>query len=290
MNVESMIGSTLRATDRLHPGLGARAAASAFLHVGPRMPLHPGAAEIMGQARRDTVVVPGAPGDVVRYEWGSGDRVVLLVHGWQGRAAQFAPLAARLAHSGMRVVAFDAPAHGAAGGRSCTVLDIIRAAQVLADDALADGSATRLRAVVGHSLGGLAAMTAVADGLPAETTVTVAAPADVDAVFRVFAAQLDLPDDVRAGVRARVASRVGERETDALSAVRPVPGLAPLVVHDRADRRMPVAEAVRIAEAHPGAELLVTEGSGHARILATGSVIERIADHVHSAPARALAA
>ncbi|MGV9195387.1 alpha/beta hydrolase [Microbacterium sp. MC2] len=67
--------------------------------------------------------VDGAGAEVVTYEWGDGDRTVVLIHGWNGRASQFATLARELVAEGYRVVAFDAPAHGASSGRHTYIHD-----------------------------------------------------------------------------------------------------------------------------------------------------------------------
>ena len=45
------------------------------------------------------------------WQWGEGPPV-LLVHGWEGHAAQFAGFIPRLLEQGFSAVAFDAPAHG----------------------------------------------------------------------------------------------------------------------------------------------------------------------------------
>src|SRR5690606_37822905 len=49
--------------------------------------------------------------------WGREGPLVLALHGWEGRAAQFRTLAARLVPMGYRVLALDAPAHGRSPGR-----------------------------------------------------------------------------------------------------------------------------------------------------------------------------
>ena len=64
---------------------------------------------------RERILLRGS--EVVAYRWGRGERAVLLLHGWQGRASQFAPLVRELVAEGFRVTSFDAPAHGASGGQ-----------------------------------------------------------------------------------------------------------------------------------------------------------------------------
>lgn len=80
-------------------------------------------------------------------EWGSGDRVAILVHGATGRGADMAPLAERLAVRGYRVFAPDLRGHGRSprGGPY--------ALQALAED-LVETLPVHAELVAGHSVGG----------------------------------------------------------------------------------------------------------------------------------------
>src|SRR5258706_2547887 len=72
-------------------------------------------------------------GRIAAWAWGAGP-TVLLVHGWNGAAAQLAPFVAPLVAAGYRVVAFDQPAHGRSRGRSATIVDMADALRAVADE------------------------------------------------------------------------------------------------------------------------------------------------------------
>ncbi len=98
--------------------------------------------------------------------WGSGP-TVYLVHGWAGHAGQLAPFVAPARRAaGFRVVAFDAPSHGALGPRR------VRAAlssTALEFAARPDRGRRRRRdrrtRSIAHSLGATATAVALCDGL-----------------------------------------------------------------------------------------------------------------------------
>lgn len=46
------------------------------------------------------------------YQWGRGDKTVLLVHGWESHLGHMLPLVQPLVSSGYKVIAFDGPGHG----------------------------------------------------------------------------------------------------------------------------------------------------------------------------------
>src|SRR5262245_16554147 len=99
---------------RIAPRLTARLAYPLLVTPGPRLAVRPEQQPVMDDARRSEITVRGRR--VAVYEWGGGAEVALLVHGWQGRAAQFAALVPELRAEGYRVVAFDAPASGESAG------------------------------------------------------------------------------------------------------------------------------------------------------------------------------
>ncbi|MDY0907978.1 alpha/beta fold hydrolase [Microbacterium sp. CFBP9034] len=278
----STAGVAVRAAGAVSPRWGAAVALPLFGHVSRPRPVGAGEQATMWQARRSTLRIPGiqrsGPG-VVAYEWGHGTDVVVLAHGWTGRASQFAALVRELTAEGLRVVAFDAPAHGDSSGRRTYLVDWI--------DALTELQQRhgRFHAVVGHSFGGLAALVAGADGVQADHVITVAAPADADLLLSQFQGMLGYGDPTSAALRERFARRYFPGEADPfgrLSPVRrPLPaGVALLAVHDEADRMVPYGELSRIRAANGGARAVTTRGFGHNRILESDPFLDAVLEFI----------
>lgn len=276
--------TAVRTAGAVSPRWGAAVGMPLFGRVAKPRPVHPGDGPTMSRARRGRVRIPGIDrrgADVDTYEWGEGTRVVVLAHGWDGRAAQFSRLVREFVVEGYRVVSFDAPAHGSSAGRRTYLVDWLDVFTVLQQ------RHGRFEAMIGHSFGGLATLVGAAGGTDAARIVTIAAPADADLLLRQFQGMLGYSDAVSAAMRERFASRYfpGERDPFAwLSTVRrPLPAAVPLlVVHDEGDRVVPFGESARIATANPGARLLATTGLGHNRILAADVVLDAVVDFVTS--------
>lgn len=276
---ETALGAAFGAIRRLPPAAAAAAALPFFMSAGPRRAVQPDEEHSLLVAEQSRIRVPGLHGrggEAVAYSWGSGDGLVLLVHGWGGRASQFAPLVRELRYAGQSAVAFDAPAHGAAPGRGTYILDFIGAMVEL------ERRHGPFRTVVAHSFGSLAALVAVAEGLGAGRVVTVSGMGDADHLVASFAAGAGLEPTAEAAFRERFARRIFPGEPDVygrFSAVRhPLPASVPLlVVHDAADRRVPSTEADRLVAANKGhASSVSTHGLGHQRILADERVLAEI--------------
>jgi pimeloyl-ACP methyl ester carboxylesterase len=275
-------GASVRVASAVSPRWGAAVAMPLFGRVAPPRPVRSDDEHTMWRARRGRVRIAGIDRrgtDVETYEWGGGSRTVVLAHGWDSRASRFAPLVRELVAEGYRVVAFDAPAHGASGGRRSYLVDWLHVLAALQERYGA------FEAIIGHSFGGLATLVGVAGGIDAARIVTVAAPADADALLTQFQAGLGYSDAVSLRMRELFASRYFPGQPDPfawLSSVRrPVVATVPLLIaHDRGDRLVPFGEAERIAAAHPGARLLETKGLGHNRILEADVVLDAVLGHL----------
>jgi pimeloyl-ACP methyl ester carboxylesterase len=200
------------------------------------------------------------------WQWGEGPPV-LLVHGWEGRGAQFAEFIPPLVEHGFSVVAFDAPAHGQSPGTRASLRTFALAAENVA------ARVGRLQGLIGHSLGGLAALIALRNNLQSESAVVIAPPSP-GSHFSGFARQLGLTDGERERIARRIESEVGlpfaAVEGSSLAASIRTPGL---VIHDRRDKEAPWHVGAATAAAWPDAVLHTTEALGHRRILRDSAVI-----------------
>lgn len=198
--------------------------------------------------------------------------LVLLTHGWGGWGLQMAALAEGLAARGLAPVAVDQPAHGRSAGWHSTLAQFARALGYLGD------RLGPLRGLVGHSMGGSSAAVAAARGLATERLVTIASPTDLVQVTRDYAAAFGLRESTRQAMVRHLEAReavVFEQLSAANTSSRLT--LPTLVVHDRADTAVPVVESLKLQALLPQAELMLTDGLGHRRVLKDAAVVERVA-------------
>lgn len=200
-------------------------------------------------------------GDIAMAEFGAGPGV-LLVHGWEGAAADMLALGQRLAGAGHRVVAFDLPAHGESDGERTSPFACAEVMQAL-------GAASGpFAAVVAHSVGAAATLEALRGGLQVGRVVLIGAPARYRDYLNAFGRAAGLDDHGTEALRAALANR--GIDVAALDGPRIAAGLsqAALFIHSADDRVVPIGDARENAAAWPGARLLAFEGGGHRRVLA----------------------
>lgn len=274
------------AFDVAAPDVAARLARRLWFRLPPTLPLerrtkHVPVGGVPFTVRRDGVTVRGTvhgPDDAPTAH---------LVHGWGGWWQQLGAYVEPLLAAGYRVVAHDAMSHGGSpagryGPRSATIPEMAGAfAAVVWQQGPAD-------LVVAHSIGAMVAMQARALGHPAGAYVFLAPAVDVEVMFPWFQHVLGVGDRtiprLRSRVEAHVGMTIGDFSLVAAAHRLEEPSATPLlVVHSRDDSDNPAQGAVDLAQAWPGAQLVLTDGLGHRRILWDPSTVARVADFARSA-------
>ena len=218
--------------------------------------------------------LPGG-GRVPMYCWGDCGPAVMLMHGWSGRASQLGHFVEPLRQRGFRVVAFDAPAHGEAPGGTAALPSFIAAAQRVAE------LTGPLHAVIAHSLGTAAASNAVRGGVHVDRLVYLAPPEDLATFLERMGLFLGFSRAVVRSARDLLESRVGLAFDVARGAtIAPDMDTPLLIVHDRDDVEVPHTEGQRLAALWPGADLVLTDGLGHRRVVWAPAVVDRVLDYV----------
>jgi len=122
-----------------------------------------------------------------------GEPLVLLAHGWGASYSTVLELGEPLARAGHDVLLFDVRGHGRNEPAPYVTVRHFR------DDVIAALEYARQRfpgrplVLVGHSMGGAAAVLAAAEGAPVDGLVLIAAPADILAVTAEYLTDRGLP-------------------------------------------------------------------------------------------------
>lgn len=200
--------------------------------------------------------------------------ILLLAHGWGANTAVVLPLAAAAAPACSQIVAWDVRAHGRSEGAPTVSLrqfrdDALRTARFVDRARTGEGGGTRRPMVmVGHSMGGDAAILAADAGAPLDAIGLVATPCDVYGTVARYLQEHGIPGPaVLPLTRPFFRLRIGlpGRALD--------PGLAlprlhipVLVIQPGADTRVPPTEGERLARLS-GSEMVLIPGAGHTDVL-----------------------
>ncbi len=209
------------------------------------------------------------------WHWGPDRPPVLLVHGWEGRGSQLGAFVQPLVAAGHAVVAFDACAHGSSPGRRSSLPEFV--------DAIFAASRRigAIDAIVAHSMGAAATALAMSEGLSVSRAAFVAAPANVSAIVKEFAAAIGISSYVRKKVEASIEATFQVRmEALNMSSFASKMNSSLLVIHDSDDKEVPIGDGRVLAERWPHSTFLETKGLGHRRILRDPKVVRAVTEYL----------
>jgi len=211
------------------------------------------------------------------YEWGSGDQIILLVHGWESRGTALRSFVPQLVESGYRVVAFDGPAHGDSEGKSTNLLHFGGAVRAIIRQL------GNVHGIISHSFGGAStvyALGAIDTSIAIEKLVLIAVPSSMVNVWEDTAKLFRLPAKAKREMKAMLEQKVQQplEEVSVSNAESEVQINETLIIHDKTDQVVPFAEAEKIVRAWASARLLASDGYGHFRLMKNPDIIQRVVD------------
>jgi pimeloyl-ACP methyl ester carboxylesterase len=212
---------------------------------------------------RATRISYGRGGRKVAWSWGAGP-VVIFVHGWSGRAAQLAPLAASLSTQGFHSIAIEVRGHGSSPGNTTCWANFIQDVPELVA-ALKE----EVFAVVGHSAGALAVAAArKLSSLSAKKYVFICAPSHPFPPL-VLIKKLLNPRPLTLDAYKKYLADQFQSNWATLESGKSFAGLGAetLFVYDTADRFVPHTEGDKLASLCPNATLEKFDRYGHVGVL-----------------------
>ena len=205
------------------------------------------------------------------YSWGKGP-VVLLAHGWAGRATQLRKFIEALTSHGYRVVGFDGPAHGQSDGKSTNIVEFEVAFKRIYELVGVP------EAIICHSFGGGAALFAAMNGLPVKKLINIASPTIADEIIRTYLRAINGSWETGKFFKRYVLRTYGKsfEEFTALHFISNMQqAIDILLIHDENDEEVTIDHAKALMSLYPNAKLFQTAGLGHTRILKDDAVIAR---------------
>ena len=227
------------------------------------------------ESKQTFLKLPKSEKEICVYEYGDSVRKILLVHGWSGRGTQLVKIAEKLLEKGYATVSFYAPAHGKASGKSSDLIQFIEAVLFL------EKKYGPFEAAVGHSLGGMTILNAMAKGLALSKVVLIGSGDIVTDIMDDFIANIQLKPKVRYLMQAIFEKKTQELMNDYSASKAAKMVEAPvLIIHDEDDLEVPVKCAYHIQQNLKNAEIFITSGLGHRKILGNGTVVAKTINHI----------
>lgn len=229
-------------------------------------------------ARAEMFAIHAAGRRIQCYAWGKGP-VVIVVHGWAGRATQFRKITEAFVDAGYRVVGFDGPAHGRSEGKKTNILEF--------EETLKNLYATvgTPEGLIAHSFGGGAVLYAAMNGLPVKRLVNIASPTIGDEIIKTYLRAVHGSWQTGEFFKRWMLKTYGKPfdHFTSIHFVRHLPARVDLLlVHDTDDAEVILHHATEQKKVYPSTQVLITEGLGHTRILKDENVARACVTFVRS--------
>lgn len=219
-------------------------------------------------------------GRIAVYRWGEPDKpVVLCLHGWNGRASQFATMLPALQKAGYQVIAFDAPGHGNSEGHATNIFRIAAVLQSVVE------RYPPAQAIITHSFGGMVAAYAIKHlGIPVSRLIMIASPVSTQYLIDMFAQSMGINQRVMRRFDKLIRAEFGDDVYERISAEQNLKNceLPILLLHDKQDQAVSWRNSERIAETAANAVAIYTEGHGHRRLLRDKKLIRKIVNFIRT--------
>lgn len=210
--------------------------------------------------------------------WGDkNSKSILLVHGWSGRGTQFHQVIESLLKDNWRVISFDAPGHGNSKLKTSNLLEFTYCCLEICQ------KFGPLEHAIGHSLGGGALFNALDRGADFKSIVCIGTPATIPMVVEDFALKVKASPKIAKGILKTIERNfeinVEEISSNVLAYKHQPKGL---IIHDTEDLDVAVENAFILKKSWTNAELLISTGYGHRKIINHPDSVKKIQEFLNS--------
>ncbi|TGV01187.1 alpha/beta hydrolase [Flavivirga rizhaonensis] len=210
------------------------------------------------------------------YLWKGKKETVLLAHGWESNTYRWKSLIEILKTLDYTIIALDAPAHGASGGKLFNALFYSECIHVIAKKFEA-------QTLIGHSIGGTSTIFSQYNS-PLKSIKKIAllgAPADFVDVFKRYETMMGYNDRV-----SKAMAQYLLKEFNHLPEYYSAPNFTKeidakiLAIHDKKDRIIPYTDGLKFKKNYEKVQFISTKGFGHG--LKNETVYNHIVDFLNA--------
>lgn len=209
--------------------------------------------------------------EIATYKWGNSDKKALLIHGWEGRAANFGAIVPVLIEKGYEVHSFDSVGHGDSSKKSGTLLDFPRIIMHFLKEKHYDLLLT-------HSMGSIMTFYALQELQPYQQhkMLVMTTPDTFHERLRQVAKMIGLGEPTVEALIKHIRKNTGFEPLDlnAHDFVKNIQVNEIHFIHDKADSMIPIQFSHDVQQALGKGNVIEIEGTGHFRMLWSEKVLD----------------
>lgn len=209
------------------------------------------------------------------YEWKNSGEPILLIHGWEGQAGNFADLIPVLIKNGFSVITFDGPSHGYSSRAKTSFFEFSELVAVLIRE-------FSVRKLISHSFGGVATTYALHQNpdIEIEKYALLTTPDRFKERIEDISLQYSINEKVMKKLIEKLESEyeINASESNVSNYVKTIKVAKALIIHDKNDRVIPIERSKNVHKNWPQSDFEEITGTGHFRILREEKVLQRLVE------------
>lgn len=211
--------------------------------------------------------------DIQTYNWKGGKDSVLLIHGWEGQAGNFADLIEKLQAQNYTIYAFDGPSHGFSSKGKTSLFEFTELVGIFIEK-------FGVKKLVSHSFGGVATTFALFNNqhLHIDKYVLLTTPDKFSERIDDVSEAIGISEKVKNKLIQHI-----EKETDldvnslnVCDFVKVINVDKALIIHDKNDKVLPIHRSKNVYQNWKNCDFMEIEGTGHFKILRTDFVLDKV--------------
>ena len=227
--------------------------------------------EVLAKADQEDFAFKGF--NIKLYQWGQGAKKILLIHGWEGQAGNFADLINQLLEEDYTIYAFDGPSHGYSSKGKTSMFEFTELVALLI-------RRFEVKKLVSHSFGGVATTFALYDNPDIQIDQYLLLTTPDRFVERIddVAGAIGITEKVKSLLIRKLESETGRdvRQLNVSDFVKSIQVKEALIIHDKDDKVIPINRSQNVVDQWPSARFLEVSGTGHFRILRDQVVLKHV--------------
>jgi pimeloyl-ACP methyl ester carboxylesterase len=241
--------------------------------------LRPHELEVLKQARQETICYKEYR--IQTYVWNehaSGDEV-LLIHGWEGQAGNFADIVVKLVQQNYKVFAFDGPSHGFSSKAATSLFEYTIMAGTMIEE-------YGVKHLVSHSFGSVPVTYSLMTNpdLHLEKYVLLTTPDKFTERIDQVSAKIGFSENTKSKLVQLIEKETKMKIADmnVSEFVKKIRVDQALILHDINDKVIPIGQARNVHCHWPQSIFKEIAGTGHFRILRDKKVIDEVVRFLNS--------
>ncbi len=213
------------------------------------------------------------------YVWNNTGKEVLLIHGWEGQAGNFADLIKKLLEKNFKVYAFDGPSHGFSSKGKTSLLEFNELVGIL----IRKFGAKRL---ISHSFGGVATTYALSQNtdILIEKYALLTTPDKFTERIEDVVQAVGIAPQVKKNLIERLEQEydINVNLLNVSDFVKQANVKESYIIHDKNDKVIPIQQSRNVHKNWAQSTLEEVENTGHFRILRTEKILDKVVHFIES--------